>query len=65
MEEVAKAFFRQVVEASHIPVLLLVGDFSTLLSAEMVSQQIYPEYFVVIILSFSVLFLLLLLQVVA
>lgn len=62
MEEVAKAFFRQAVEASHMHVLLLVGDFSTPLPAGRASQQIYSKYFVVIILNFSVLFILLLLQ---
>lgn len=44
-------------------VLLLVGDFSTLLSDGRASQQIYPKYFVVSILSFSVLLLLSLVQV--
>lgn len=64
MEEVAKLSLGKVVEASHMHVLLLVGDFSTLFCAERASQQTYRKYFVVIILIFLVLFLLLLLQVV-
>lgn len=63
MEEVAKAFFRQAMEASNMHMLLLEGDFSTLLSPGRASKQIYPRYFV-IILRLSVLFLLSLLQVV-
>lgn len=64
VEEVAKAFFSQAMEASNMHMLLLEGDFSALLSPGRASQQIYPEYFVVIILRLSVLFLLSLLQVV-
>lgn len=48
-EEVDKAFFRQVVEASYVQALFLMGDFSTLLCAGRASQQIYHKYCVVII----------------
>lgn len=50
-------------EASHMHMLLLEGEFSTLLSPGRASKQVYPKYCVTI-LRLSVLFLLSLLQVV-